>query len=156
MCNNCAGTGQFTQLLIDSLPENGEIFAVEPSAAMRTALVARLATMDGDSPPVTVLPDSALEPSDAGWFRDKFFIFKMTTSKKNQFRHLHTKSIPPRDVKVIRNSASVTGTGPSLGAMAQKIMEISNLGSVWSSRNADSDSVFRSNRTEPNPHSKSP
>ncbi|HEX6339880.1 class I SAM-dependent methyltransferase [Umezawaea sp.] len=53
-----AGTGQFTEVLVANLPEDGEVFAVEPAAVMRAALTTRLAALG--APPVTVLPDDAL------------------------------------------------------------------------------------------------
>lgn len=53
-----AGTGLFTQVLLDRLTVGGELFAVEPSAAMRAALATCL-TLLGD-PPVTIIPEHAL------------------------------------------------------------------------------------------------
>ncbi|EME60940.1 class I SAM-dependent methyltransferase [Amycolatopsis decaplanina] len=53
-----SGTGQFTETLLANLPEDGEVYAIEPAAVMRAALTTRLAALD--VPPVTVLPEDAL------------------------------------------------------------------------------------------------
>ncbi|MBP2337258.1 SAM-dependent methyltransferase [Saccharothrix coeruleofusca] len=53
-----SGTGQFTETLLANLPDGGEVFAVEPAAVMRAALITRLAALE--DPPVTVLPEDAL------------------------------------------------------------------------------------------------
>ncbi|HSA50666.1 MAG TPA: class I SAM-dependent methyltransferase [Yinghuangia sp.] len=63
-----SGTGLFTSVLLELLSTEGELFAIEPSAVMRAALVTRLASLD--DPPVTVLPHDAVtadvpEPLDA-------------------------------------------------------------------------------------------
>ncbi|UGQ13958.1 class I SAM-dependent methyltransferase [Yinghuangia sp. ASG 101] len=63
-----SGTGLFTAVLVEQLSDDGELFAVEPSAVMRAALATRLSGLD--NPPVTILPEDAItaqvpEPFDA-------------------------------------------------------------------------------------------
>ncbi|XVQ06306.1 class I SAM-dependent methyltransferase [Spirillospora sp. CA-255316] len=66
-----AGTGFYTQAMLESLGPDAEIFAVEPARIMRTGLVTRLAGLGADAAArVTVLPEDAMaadpgEPLDA-------------------------------------------------------------------------------------------
>jgi SAM-dependent methyltransferase len=56
-----AGTGFFTQAMLESLGPDAEIFAIEPARIMRTGLVTRLAGLGADAASrVTVLPEDAL------------------------------------------------------------------------------------------------
>jgi SAM-dependent methyltransferase len=56
-----AGTGFFTQAMLESLGPDTEVFAIEPARIMRTGLVTRLAALPPDAAArVTVLPEDAL------------------------------------------------------------------------------------------------
>lgn len=55
------GTGLFTEALLELLGTDGEIFAIEPTRIMRTALVTRLSRIPAAADTVTVLPEDALE-----------------------------------------------------------------------------------------------
>ncbi|GAB2977882.1 hypothetical protein GCM10023080_048620 [Streptomyces pseudoechinosporeus] len=54
------GTGVFTEALLELLGPDGEIFAIEPTRIMRTALVTRLSRIPAAADTVTVLPEDAL------------------------------------------------------------------------------------------------
>ncbi|RZS38816.1 methyltransferase family protein [Herbihabitans rhizosphaerae] len=54
------GTGRFTQEILALLPDGGELFAVEPSPAMRAALATRLTGLPKAADVVTVLPEDGL------------------------------------------------------------------------------------------------
>lgn len=54
------GTGIFTEALLELLGPDGEIFAIEPTRIMRTALVTRLSRIPAAADTVTVLPEEAL------------------------------------------------------------------------------------------------
>lgn len=60
------GTGLFTEVLLDLLPPDGEIYAIEPARIMRAALTARLAADPRAAPMVTILPEDALTAEPAG------------------------------------------------------------------------------------------
>lgn len=55
------GTGVFTEVLLEPLGPDGEIFAIEPTRIMRAALVTRLSRIPAAADTVTVLPEDALE-----------------------------------------------------------------------------------------------
>ncbi|WP_051338622.1 class I SAM-dependent methyltransferase [Streptomyces flavidovirens] len=55
------GTGVFTELLLELLGPDGELFAIEPTRIMRAALVTRLSRIPAAADTVTVLPEDALE-----------------------------------------------------------------------------------------------
>ncbi|REE95065.1 class I SAM-dependent methyltransferase [Thermomonospora umbrina] len=54
------GTGYFTEVLVERLGPEAQIFAVEPARIMRAALMSRLAAVPGAAGVVTVLPEDAL------------------------------------------------------------------------------------------------
>ncbi|GKQ40753.1 methyltransferase [Streptomyces sp. A012304] len=54
------GTGVFTEVLLELLGPDGEIFAIEPTGIMRAALVTRLSRIPAAADTVTVLPEDAL------------------------------------------------------------------------------------------------
>ncbi|GAA4071870.1 class I SAM-dependent methyltransferase [Actinomadura miaoliensis] len=62
-----AGTGHFTEAMLGFLPPEAEIFAIEPTRAMRAALVTRLARLpDAAARRVTVLPEEAADAAPPG------------------------------------------------------------------------------------------
>src|SRR5687767_8694960 len=54
-----AGTGYFTEAMLGFLPQEAEIFAIEPARIMRAALATRLASLPEAAERVTVLADDA-------------------------------------------------------------------------------------------------
>jgi SAM-dependent methyltransferase len=60
------GTGLFTEVLLDLLPPDGEIYAIEPARVMRAALTTRLAGDPRAARMVTILPDDALTAEPTG------------------------------------------------------------------------------------------
>ncbi|WP_170223762.1 class I SAM-dependent methyltransferase [Nonomuraea turkmeniaca] len=55
------GTGLFTEVLLELLAPDGEIFAIEPTRIMRAALVTRVSRIPEAADKVTVVPEDALE-----------------------------------------------------------------------------------------------
>lgn len=55
-----SGTGVFTEAMLELLPPDGELFAIEPSPVMRAALATRLAALPGAPERVTILVEDAL------------------------------------------------------------------------------------------------
>ncbi len=53
------GTGTFTRALVELLPPDGEVFAIEPAPAMRAALATRMLERERTARAVTLLPGRA-------------------------------------------------------------------------------------------------
>ncbi|WP_340682702.1 class I SAM-dependent methyltransferase [Amycolatopsis coloradensis] len=87
-----SGTGQFTETLLTNLPEDGEVYAVEPAAVMRAALTTRLASLD--APPVTVLPEDALRADVDGKVDALILLNVLTHFSPSDRRALWARWIP--------------------------------------------------------------